>query len=140
MDESLTSEINARSAQLAAIVESNRRYRGFTRNSLAFAMSEFIAALSIYRTYITEKDDVSERDKTYIEEATGLAKARNPLKPANVFDFLCALLLKENLDDFTPEQQAEIHEFVMKFQQITGPVMAKSVEDTASTVSTGWYR
>ncbi|MFQ3565731.1 MAG: malto-oligosyltrehalose synthase [Aggregatilineales bacterium] len=131
MSESLVSEIDARSAQLAAIVEGNRRYRGFTRKSLAFAMSEFIAALSIYRTYITDPDAVSDRDRHYINEASRLAKQRNPLTYSSVFDFLSAVLLGENFSDFTEAQQAALREFVMKFQQITGPVMAKSVEDTA---------
>ncbi|MCB0043858.1 MAG: malto-oligosyltrehalose synthase [Caldilineaceae bacterium] len=131
MTQSLTSEIHARSAELAAIVERNRRFRGFTQNSLAFGLSEFIAALDIYRTYITGPDDVSERDQAYVEEAIRLAKQRNPLVPKGLFDFLQDTLLMRNLDDFTPESREDLREFVMKFQQITGPVMAKSVEDTA---------
>jgi (1->4)-alpha-D-glucan 1-alpha-D-glucosylmutase len=131
MTQSLTSEIEARSAELDQIVEKNRRYRGFTQNSLAFGLSEFIAALEIYRTYITGPDDVSDRDRIYIEEAIALAKLRNPLVPSGLFDFLQETLLMRNLEDFTPESQIELRAFVMKFQQITGPVMAKSVEDTA---------
>lgn len=131
MAESLNSEIESRSALLARIIEKNRRYRGFTRNSLAFALSEFTAALSVYRTYITGPGDITERDRHYIEEAIKIAKQRNPLVPTSIFDFLRNTLLAENLGDFTEDQRAELREFVMKFQQITGPVMAKSVEDTA---------
>jgi (1->4)-alpha-D-glucan 1-alpha-D-glucosylmutase len=131
MSQSLTSEIDARSLQLARVVEQNRRYRGFTRNSLAFAMSEIIAAMSIYRTYITGRDEVSERDRHYLELAVETAKQQNQFTPSSVFDFLRDTILKENWADFTPEQRRELNNFVMKFQQITGPVMAKSVEDTA---------
>ncbi len=131
MSESLTSELDARSAQLARIVEQTRRYRGYTRNSLSFAMSEIIAAMPIYRTYITDHQPVSERDRFYIEQAVATAKERNSLTPSSVFDFLRDTLLKENWHNFTPAQREELNEFVMKFQQITGPVMAKSVEDTA---------
>jgi (1->4)-alpha-D-glucan 1-alpha-D-glucosylmutase len=37
----------------------------------------------------------------------------------------------QNFQDFFEEYRGDLREFVMKFQQITGPVMAKSVEDTA---------
>jgi (1->4)-alpha-D-glucan 1-alpha-D-glucosylmutase len=131
MNEALTSEIDSCSAQLARIIEGNRHYRGFTQNSLTFGLSEIIAALPIYRTYITGPGDVSGRDRHYIEQAVRTAKRRNPLTPVSLFDFLRATLLMENLTDFTEEQRADLRSFVMKFQQITGPVMAKSVEDTA---------
>ncbi len=131
MSQSLTSEIEARSAELARIVERNRRYRGFTRNSLAFAMSEFIAALPIYRTYITGPGDVTERDRHYIQNAIQVAKKHNALTASSIFDFLGDVLLMDNWQDFSEGQRADLREFVMKFQQITGPVMAKSVEDTA---------
>ncbi len=131
MTQSLTSEIDARSAELALIVDQNRRYRDFTQNSLAFGLSEFIAALDVYRTYIVGPDDVSERDRAYIEQAINQAMHRNPLVPSSVFEFLRDTLLMQNFDEFDPEFRPDLREFVMKFQQITGPVMAKSVEDTA---------
>lgn len=131
MAETLTSEIDARSAELARIVEQNRRYRGFTQNSLAFGMREIVTGLSIYRTYITDPSSVTERDRHYITEAVELAKARNRLTPSSIFDFLLNTLLMRNLDDFPESQRGALRAFVMKFQQFTGPVMAKSVEDTA---------
>lgn len=131
MAQSLTSELEGRSAELAAIVEQTRRYRGFTQNSLAFGLSEFVAALDIYRTYITGPDKVTERDRVYIEHAIGQAKQRNPLVPSSIFDFLRHTLLMQNFDAFSEDQHEPLRGFVMKFQQITGPVMAKSMEDTA---------
>ena len=131
MAQSLTSEIGALSAKLARIVEKNRRYRGFTRNSLAFGLKEFISALDIYRTYITGPHQVSDRDHTYIESAMARAKKNNPLIPGSLFDFLYDILLMRNFNEFDETQRIELRDFVMKFQQITGPVMAKSMEDTA---------
>jgi (1->4)-alpha-D-glucan 1-alpha-D-glucosylmutase len=131
MADSLASELEARSAELARIVEGNRLYRGFTQNSLSRAMGEIIANLSIYRTYITGPHTASERDRHYITEAVETAKRNNPGMPQSIFDFLRETLLLENIIDFTASQQQALKEFVMKFQQITGPVMAKSVEDTA---------
>ncbi len=127
---SLASEINSRSQRLAQIVERNRRLRGFTLNGLTFALTEMIACMSIYRTYITRLGMVSERDQHYIEAAIQQAKQRNPRTPAHVFDFVRDTLLLKNIYEFEEEHRADLIEFVMQFQQITGPVMAKSVEDT----------
>lgn len=130
MAQSLTSELDARSAQLSRLIERNRRYRGFTRNSIAFCLSEIIAALSIYRTYITTPGDVTDRDRHYIDEAVTLAKKRNPLIPASIFDFLHDTLLMDNWSDFDEEHRPELRRFVMQMQQVTGPIMAKGMEDT----------
>lgn len=131
MSQSLTSELQSRSAELALLVEQNRRYRGFTQNSLAFGLREFVNALDIYRTYIRGAGTVSDRDQHYVEVAIEQAKRRNPLVPSRLFDFLCDTLLMRNFGEFAEAHRAELREFVMKFQQITGPVMAKSMEDTA---------
>ena len=131
MTQSLTSEITALTAELARIVEKNRRFRGFTQNSLAFVMSEFMAALDIYRTYTTGPNHISDRDQSYIKAAMTRAKENNPLVPERVFDFLEDVLLMKNLLQFNEADRPALKDFVMKFQQITGPIMAKSVEDTA---------
>ena len=131
LTQSLTSELESRSAELSKIVEQNRRYRGFTQNSLAFALSEFVNALDIYRTYISQPGAVTDRDQKYIDDAIEEAKKRNLLVPSRIFDFVRETLLMRNFNEFAEDQRGPLREFVMKFQQITGPVMAKSMEDTA---------
>ncbi len=131
MQISLASEINALGHQLERVTEKNRRYRDFTLNSMIFALKEVIACLGIYRTYITGPDKVSQRDQQYIEEAVGKAKRRNPRTADAIFNFIRDTLLMRNLLEFRPEDQRDVIDFVMKFQQVSGPVMAKSVEDTA---------
>jgi len=131
MSNALASELNARAQQLYRIIERNRRYRGFTLNGLSFALSEIIACLDIYRTYITGPATVTERDEHYIQTAVAEAKRRNPRTPQAVFDFIEETLQLQNIMDFDEEDRRQLIEFVMKFQQVTGPVMAKSVEDTA---------
>lgn len=128
---SLSSEINELSHRLERIAEKNRRYRDFTLNSVTFAMREVIAALPIYRTYITGPDDVARWEQKYIEAAVAEARRRNPRTAEAVFTFIRDSLLLRNLADFPPEQREELITFVMKFQQLTGPVMAKGVEDTS---------
>ncbi|MEI7770517.1 MAG: malto-oligosyltrehalose synthase [Chloroflexales bacterium] len=128
---SLASEINALSHALDQLTEHNRRYRDFTLNSLTFAIREVIACLPIYRTYITGPDTITQRDVRYIEAAVREARRRNPRTAAAIFDFLCDTLTLRNLGSFAAEAREDVLRFVMKFQQISGPVMAKGVEDTS---------
>ncbi|MBI2090940.1 MAG: malto-oligosyltrehalose synthase [Deltaproteobacteria bacterium] len=129
---SLASEINSLSHQLDRISERNRHYRDFTLNSLTFAIREVIACLSIYRTYNhAVTGTVSERDAKYIEAAVEEAKKRNPRTARALFDFIRDTLLLRNLLHFREEDRRHVIDFVMEFQQLTGPVMAKAVEDTA---------
>src|SRR5207247_5267204 len=73
---------------------------------------------------------VSEEDRQVVEHAVTAAKRRNPAMEESIFNFLRDVLLfrfPENLDDTAREAHAH---FVLKFQQATGPVMAKGLEDT----------
>ncbi len=48
-----------------------------------------------------------------------------------MFDFLQNVLLREDPEGLDQRQRAERHLFAMRFQQLSAPVMAKGVEDTA---------
>jgi (1->4)-alpha-D-glucan 1-alpha-D-glucosylmutase len=131
MQVSMASEINSLSHQLDRLAERNRRYRDFTLNTLTDALREVVACLPVYRTYTTEAGEVSDRDRGFVEAACEEAKRRNPRTAEAVFDFLRDTALLRNLDQFPEPQRRGLIEWVLRFQQITGPVMAKGIEDTA---------
>src|SRR5262249_18960277 len=126
----MASETNALAHQLDRIAERNRRCRDFTLNSLTFAVREVIACLPVYRTYITGPGAVSPRDRLVVELAVDEAKRRNPRTAEAVFDFVPDAVLFSVLADFPEADRPRLVEWALKFQQLTGPVMAKSVEDT----------
>ena len=128
---SMTSEIYNLSHQLERVAERNRRYRDFTLDTITFALREVIAALPVYRTYITDNESVTTRDRRFIEMAVAKAQRRNPRTANSLFQFIRDTLLLRNLDRFDEEGQQDLIAWVRKFQQVTGPVMAKGVEDTA---------
>ncbi|TAK31217.1 MAG: malto-oligosyltrehalose synthase [Chloroflexota bacterium] len=128
---SLVGEINALGHQLERVAEKNRLYRDFTLNSLVFAIREVIAALPVYRTYISGTNSVGQQDQSQIETAVAEAKKRNPRTATPIFDFIQDTLLLRNIGDFAEEDRGALVDLVMKFQQVTGPIMAKGVEDTA---------
>jgi (1->4)-alpha-D-glucan 1-alpha-D-glucosylmutase len=131
MRSSLSSEIHMLSQRLERIAMCNRRSRDFTLPMLHRAVAETIAAFPVYRTYIRPDGSREPNDEHIIRRATRLARQRNPEVAPSVFEFLRDVLLLAHapLDD--DDDRAARVQFAMRFQQITGPVTAKSVEDTA---------
>jgi (1->4)-alpha-D-glucan 1-alpha-D-glucosylmutase len=127
---SMASDINVLGHRLNVLSERDRRSRDFTLNNLTDALREIVACFPVYRTYITEGDEpILERDRAYIHMAVACAKRRNPALSGQVFDFIRAILLKQ-ADARTEQDRLEQLRLVMTFQQVTGPVTAKGIEDT----------
>jgi (1->4)-alpha-D-glucan 1-alpha-D-glucosylmutase len=135
MQSALASEVTVLSHVLDDISSTDRRARDFTRSALAQAIRETIASFPVYRTYIDERGEISDRDRVHITEAIVRAKRHNPTLSGAVYDFLKdILLLKTNgSDNWTDAYRKRLY-FVLKFQQLNGPVMAKGVEDTVCYV------
>ena len=132
MQVSMSSELNVLSRRLDRISEQHRRSRDFTLESLRDALREVIACFPVYRTYIrSDTRHPDEQDEHYIRNAIRTAKRRNPATSALVFDFIQDLLLLKDPESIGDADRAERRLFVMRFQQLTGPVMAKGLEDTA---------
>ena len=132
MQVSMSSELNVLSRRLDRISEQHRRSRDFTLESLRDALREVIACFPVYRTYIrTDTKHPDEQDERYIRGAVKTAKRRNPAISGSVFEFIQDLLLLKDPDSIGDADRAERRLFVMRFQQLTGPVMAKGLEDTA---------
>ena len=126
----MSGEINMLGHSLNSISEKNRHTRDFTLNSLRVAITEVIACFPVYRTYITGAG-ISDWDRRYIEYAVSKARRRNPAMSASIFDFLSnVMLFRYPEEELKESERAEWIDFVMRFQQVTGPVMAKGVEDT----------
>jgi (1->4)-alpha-D-glucan 1-alpha-D-glucosylmutase len=128
---SMASELQVLTHNLTRFSERNRHFRDFTLNLLLHALREIIASFPVYRTYVNAREaDVTSHDRRYIDHAVNEAKRRNPRYPAIVFEFVRGLLLKKA--DYIPEEERDEHmKFVAKFQQVTSPVTAKGIEDTA---------
>ncbi len=126
----LSSEINVLAHQLDRLSERNRHSRDFTLNSLTHAIGEIIACFPVYRTY-SNGNGVTERDRAIVETAVARAKRKNPARDVSVFNFVRDVLLLRFPDSVSEAEREAQHAFVMKFQQCTGPVMAKGMEDTA---------
>jgi (1->4)-alpha-D-glucan 1-alpha-D-glucosylmutase len=130
MQVSLAAELHTLTHQLDRLAQRSRLSRDFTFNTLGHALREIIACFPVYRSYIDD-DGAHEADRRQIATAVRRATARNPLLTRRVFGFIRDMLLLESPASFGDADRAEQRQFAGKFQQVTAPVMAKGVEDTA---------
>ena len=130
MRTALTSELSALSNHLSQLSEKCYSARDYTLNSLREALTEIIACFPVYRTYISAEEK-NNKDTDYIKWAVGLAKKRSMSTDPSIYDFIEKILLCEFETDKESEIYGEILNFAMKFQQYTGPLMAKGLEDTS---------
>lgn len=109
---------------LVRICERHAHYRDFTRRELRVVLREIIACFPVYRTYIrASQQQVSEVDRERVTSAVDAARGHRPEIDPELFLFVRDVLLLKLAGQVESD-------FVMRFQQVTGPVMAKGVEDT----------
>jgi (1->4)-alpha-D-glucan 1-alpha-D-glucosylmutase len=124
----LAAELNVLANQLTRIALADRRTRDFTLSNLRRAITEVIACFPVYRTYVA--DGASDEDRRYVDWALAAARRRSASTDPALFEFLRAVLLADA--SAVPEAPPDaVRAFAMKFQQVTSPVTAKGVEDTA---------
>ncbi|MBD2091627.1 malto-oligosyltrehalose synthase [Microcoleus sp. FACHB-1515] len=129
IDKNLAGDVENLAQRLKRIAGQTRRGSDFTLYGLKRALSEVLALFPVYRTYITEEGKVTESDRHYIEEAIAQAKSNIPLLTKEL-EFIQNILEGKDQELLITEHRDERVEFVMRMQQVTGPLMAKGVEDT----------
>ncbi|MGZ3678251.1 MAG: malto-oligosyltrehalose synthase [Ktedonobacterales bacterium] len=123
--ETLGSDVIRLTALWLDICQRHWRYRDYTRHELQEVLREVIVTFPVYRTYVqAEAGSVREDDLRIIVEAIETARRQRPDLDSDLFSFLADLLLLRTRGDLESE-------LVMRFQQLTGPAMAKGAEDTA---------
>ena len=123
-------EIRRLSQALTRLARQDRYACELTRSELTKALEEITACLPIYRTYI-QGEEVSQRDRRYLQDVFQEARDRSPSSGAGALDFLERMLLGDWPRGLTQEQGKAWRHFVEQWQQFTGPVMAKGLEDTS---------
>ncbi len=131
LETSLASELNSLTRQLQAVAAASRAGIDFTFEQLKFALKELIAAFPVYRTYLTDTDAAPcAADRAVIESAVEKIRGTNAVD-SGLLNFLESALTLELLSELDAEAAPLAREVLMRYQQLTGPVTAKGLEDTA---------
>jgi (1->4)-alpha-D-glucan 1-alpha-D-glucosylmutase len=124
MREVLAADVNRLTNLLVGVCDRHRRQRDHTRQDLNRAVRELLACLDVYRTYTRPGGfEPSTDDVARVHAAVGRARHRRPDADPDLFAFIAHILLMR-----TPGVQED--DFALRFQQLSGAVMAKGVEDT----------
>jgi (1->4)-alpha-D-glucan 1-alpha-D-glucosylmutase len=127
----LASELTVLIDGLVRIAHSDRRSRDFTSLALRRALIEVVAMFPVYRTYVVDTT-IEYDDRNVIDFAVAAAREHSEFPDDTVFGFVRDALSAQLINrPGTTYDRTEVLRFAMRFQQYTGPVTAKSLEDTA---------
>lgn len=129
MEDLFTGDMNGLSHHLMLLTGTGRHSRDLSPREVSQALNEVTACLAVYRTYV-RGDGVRPEDKAVVERAAAEAEGRNP-ELAEAIAFVRRVLLLEFPPGLAAAARQSWTQFVMRWQQFTGPIMAKGVEDTA---------
>ena len=142
----MASELNVLAHMLNRISESNRQSRDFTLDSLRDVITEVVACFPVYRTYVDEqrldrrgsrRRRARDRPSAAPQPGDGIVAVRFLSRggaAARSGGRSPSRRPQERRGGYPPADASEARErlaFAMKFQQYTGPVQAKGLEDTA---------
>jgi (1->4)-alpha-D-glucan 1-alpha-D-glucosylmutase len=127
----LASEVNTLAGLLHRLARQSWLTRDFTFAALRLALIEVVARFPVYRTYIGPRGAGAE-DRRYIDWAVAQALKPAPAPDQPIYGFLHAAMTTDlRREARRGYQRADILRFAGKLQQLTGPAVAKSFEDTA---------
>jgi (1->4)-alpha-D-glucan 1-alpha-D-glucosylmutase len=126
----LAVEMRSLGRQLAQLARDDRYARELDPIELSEALVEITASLPVYRTY-TQTMDLPIAAQNILAQAIGQARNHRSNLTAACFDFVSDVLFLRARAHTRPEQREARLAFVARWQQVTGPVMAKGLEDTA---------
>jgi len=130
MDQELASELEVLANETVRLLKKDLLTRDFTRAEVRLALGEIVSRFPVYRTYVGPKGPSPEDERDF-DWALGIARKARAVSHSYLFDVLETILKGRLSRGSSGRPAAECLRLARKFQQFTGPVMAKGVEDTA---------
>jgi (1->4)-alpha-D-glucan 1-alpha-D-glucosylmutase len=124
LSEVLAAEVNRLTGVGLAVCRTDPMLRDTTRRAFREALVEVLASFGVYRAYLDPQGPADRIARTHVQHAVEAASAARPDRRTEI-ELVGRLALAEG------PAGADADEFVTRFQQTCGPVMAKGVEDTA---------
>lgn len=130
MDQELASELEVLATETTRLLKRDPATRDFSRAEIRQALREIVSQFPVYRTYVGSKGPSAD-DERYLDWALGSARRARAVSHTRLFDVLEAVLKARWQQRADGRPKAEVLRLARKFQQFTGPAMAKGMEDTA---------
>jgi (1->4)-alpha-D-glucan 1-alpha-D-glucosylmutase len=133
VEHSLYTEVNRLVDLLGAICHDDIALRDHTRRQLGLCVVELLVAFDRYRAYVVPGEPAPADSVEVVDRAVERARPRLPEDAWDALDLVRDLVLGRPAGRGPRSRQdaARRAEFVVRFQQTCGPVMAKGLEDTA---------
>jgi (1->4)-alpha-D-glucan 1-alpha-D-glucosylmutase len=130
LDTIMASEFNVLVQLLSRIAAGHFTTRDYSADRLREAMRLYVLEFPLYRTYVTAAG-CTVNDRAIINRTIARARRRWQGTDADIFNFVRDALTLDLIRDGLPYSRPRVRNFALKMQQFTGPVAAKSLEDTA---------
>lgn len=127
----LASEFSVLVRMLSRIAAGHYSTRDFSTERLRQALELYTIQFPVYRTYVTAVGPGSH-DRALIDQTISAVRDEWFGSDPDLLDFVHSALTLDLVAAERPHHsKARVRDFALKFQQFTGPMMAKSLEDTA---------
>ncbi len=128
---SLRAEVERLAALVWDICHEDIRLRDHTRRAITDCLSELLVAAERYRAYVVPGEPAHPHSRALVEHWAAQAAGRLHDERTETLQVITDLILGEEVGSAGRRLEASRNEFVVRFQQVCGAVMAKGVEDTA---------
>ncbi|WP_432511155.1 malto-oligosyltrehalose synthase [Kineococcus sp. SYSU DK001] len=126
VEHGLYAEVHRLVELLAGICHDDVNLRDHTRRGLHESVVELLVAVEQYRAYVVPGETAPAEAVAVLDHAAETARTRLPAERHDTLAVVVDLALGRAAAD-----DPRAAEFVVRFQQTCGPVMAKGIEDTA---------
>jgi (1->4)-alpha-D-glucan 1-alpha-D-glucosylmutase len=130
LDYEMAAELDSLAYRFRALASTIADSSDLTHNALRQALRHFVAALPVYRTYIDD-GDLADADRRAISVAIAEVRRAAPLLDPAVADFIHRVVTAELCRTDRRYDPEQVRDLARRVQQLTGPVTAKGLEDTA---------
>lgn len=129
IDRYLMGDLNNLTRSLHRILKKRIKRREITFRRLRDGLIEVMSLIPVYRTYISPEES-SPEDQRLLRQTMKKVERKNPRLTFEL-NLIQETLLGKPESDFDAKENEQRLKWVMRWQQFTGPIMAKGLEDTA---------
>jgi (1->4)-alpha-D-glucan 1-alpha-D-glucosylmutase len=131
LEEMFHNAVSNLAVELDSLIEHDWQWRDLSLHDLKTGLRHLLACLPVYRTYRMPGEKMVEEERKWVRQAVEEGLRRNPSVDPEPIRFLGRVIMGDYPPvDILSEYRESFDRWVCKLEQVTGAIMAKSVEDT----------